>query len=167
MRAGRGSYENNSAAPDIDLSTSVQGVTNNQFWSRVAWAAAAGLHEVALPGATGLDRIQPSRLDKLAVRQVQLLELGQFIVGIERVGEAEVGDNDVPIAVEEKILKLEITVDDAFLVQVPNAGNKLSKEATGRVVLEVPVVQDVVEQFSARGILENDPEMSVGCLHLV
>lgn len=165
--AGKDSYQNNSAAPDIDLSTSVEGVTNNQFWSCVAWAAAAGLHEIALPRAAGLDGVQPPRLDKLAVRQIQLLELRQLVVGIERVGEAKVGDDDVSVPVEQEVLQLEIAVDDALLVQVPNAGNELGKEAAGRVVLEVPVVQDIVKQFSAGGIFEDDAKMFVGCLHLM
>lgn len=43
------------------------------------------------------------------------------------VCEAKVGDDDIPVPIEEEILKFQITMDDFFLVNVPDGGYELGK----------------------------------------
>lgn len=58
-------------------------------------------------------------------------------------------------------------MDNAFFVQIAHARDKLGKEPSGCIVLEIPVVQDVVEQFASRSILENNSDMPFGLDHLM
>lgn len=158
---GRITYQNHTAAPDVHLPPRVQGVAHYEFGCRVAGAAAAGLHQIALSRSVGLYLVQPHALDKLAVGQVQLLVLTQLLARVERVGEPEIRDNNVAVAVEEQVFQLEIAMHDALLVQIAHAGNELGKQPPGRVVLEIAVVEDVVEELASRGVLEHDAVVPV------
>jgi hypothetical protein len=40
---------------------------------------------------------------------------------LEAVCEAEIGDDDVAVAIEEEVLEFEVAVDDLLLVYVPDA----------------------------------------------
>lgn len=67
----------------------------------------------------------------------------------EPVRETKVGDDDVAVPVEQQVLELEVTVDDALDVEVHDARDELGKELGSVLFLEVPVRQDVIKQFSA------------------
>jgi hypothetical protein len=111
-------YQNDTATPNVHLSASVQSITNDKFWSCVTRATAACLHEVASSETLLVLEIESFALDELLVANPVLLLFVQFIVGIESVGKAKVSDNDVLVAIQEQILKLEITVNDALLMEV-------------------------------------------------
>ena len=113
-------YQNDTATPHIHLPASVQSIADNKFWRCVTRATAARLHEVASSETLLVLEIESFALDKLLVANPVLLLFVQFIVGVESVGKAKVGDNDVLVAIQEQILKLEITVNDALLVEVSN-----------------------------------------------
>lgn len=91
-----------------------------------------------------------------------VLELAQFVGGIENVGKPEVGDDDVAVPVQQQILELEVAMHDSLLVQISNARHELREQPTRRRILEVSVRQDVVEELAARRILENDSDVAVG-----
>lgn len=42
---------------------------------------------------------------------------------LEAIGESKVSDNDITLAIEKQIFKLEVAVNDLLLVDVPNARN--------------------------------------------
>ena len=109
-------YQNNPTAPDVNFPTSVQGVANDQFRSSVARATTTCLHEITLPHSTRLQLVQAHALHKFPVAQVVFLLFRQLLDRIERVGEAEVGNDDVAIAVQKQIFKLQVSVHDALLV---------------------------------------------------
>lgn len=114
-------YQNHTAAPDINLAPRVQAVTNDKFWGGVAGTAAARLHEIAFPVAVGFDSIQPSALNEFAIRQTVLFVLRQFLVRVEGIREAEICDDDVPIPIKEQILELQIPMHNPLLVQIANS----------------------------------------------
>lgn len=58
-------------------------------------------------------------------------------------------------------------MNDALLVQIANSGYQLGKQPSCSIVLEVPVVEDVVEKLSARCILKNDADLRFRLGHLV
>ena len=65
--------------------------------------------------------------------------------------EAEVGNLDVDVLVEQDIFQLEVSVDDAFSVEVRDAEDELGKDATGFGERESGLVlfDEVVEQFAS------------------
>ena len=44
---------------------------------------------------------------------------------LEPVGETEIGNDDVPVAVEKEVFQLEVAVDNFLLMNIPDAGNEL------------------------------------------
>ena len=141
-------YQNNTTAPYVDLATRVERIADNQLRGGVAGATTARLHEIALPCAVGLDLVEADLLDKVTIAQVEFLFLAELLVGVKGVGKTEIRDDDVAVSVEEQVFELEITVDDALLMQVAHAGHKLGEETASGIILEVAVVQYVVEKFS-------------------
>jgi hypothetical protein len=105
--------------------------------------------------------------NKVLVAQVVLNLLAKFVVGAEGVGKSKVGDDDVAIAVEEQVLQLQVAVDNSLLMQIADTRHELCKQTTSRVVLKVAVVENVVEQLSARCVLEDDADVSLCLDHLV
>jgi hypothetical protein len=85
------------------------------------------------------------------------------IVGavLEAISEAEIGDDDIAIAVEEEIFELEVAVDDLALMDVPDAGDELGEKTAGILFLEEAMGKDVVEKFSAGGVVEDDADVFV------
>ena len=72
----------------------------------------------------------PDRAEDVAgVRQV---------VGVRGLGQAEVGDPDVPLGVEEEVAGLDVAVQDALVVRVVEGLGHLHAEA-GDAAEEVPV----------------------------
>lgn len=83
---------------------------------------------------------------------------------LETVCKAKVCDDDIPVAIKEKVLELEITVDDFLLVDVPDTRDELGKELCGVFFLEVAMGKNVVEELASGGILENNADVFV-CLY--
>ena len=79
----------------------------------------------------------------------------------ESVGETKVRDYHVPVSVEEEVFEFEVTVDDLFLVNVPDARDELTEEFARILLLEVAVGEDVVEEFTTRRVLEDDTDILV------
>ena len=86
------------------------------------------------------DSSQVHALDKVFVGHVVLDLVAELVGGVEGVGEAKVGDDDVLVPVEEEVLEFQVAVDDALLVQVADAGHELGEEPTRGRVLQVAVV---------------------------
>jgi len=80
---------------------------------------------------------------------------------LEAVGEPKVGHDHVPVSVEEQILEFEVTMDDLFLMKVPDGRDKLSEQLAGIAFFEVAVGEDVIEEFAAGGIFEDDSDVLV------
>lgn len=64
---------------------------------------------------------------------------------IEAIGESEIGDDHVAIAVEEEVLEFEVSMNDSFSVKVRDSRDKLSEESGSISFLEVAMSEDVVE----------------------
>ena len=79
----------------------------------------------------------------------------------EAVGKAEVGYKDIAISIEEKVFELEITMNDLFLVDVPDTGDELREKFCGVLFFEVSVGKDMVKELASRGVLEDDANVFV------
>lgn len=53
-------------------------------------------------------------------------------------------------------------MDNSLLVEVAHTRDELCEQTASRVILQVSVVEDVVEELAARRILKNDANVSVG-----
>jgi hypothetical protein len=93
-----------------------------------------------------------------------LLLLGQHLVWVEGVGEAEVGDDDVAVAVEQQVLELKIAMHDAPLVQVADAGHQLGEQSPRHRLLKAALAEDEVEQLTTGRVLEDDTDVTVPVL---
>jgi len=160
-------YQNDTATPNIYLSASVQSITNNKFWRRVTRATTARLHEIASSETFLVLEVESFALDELFVANPVLLLFVQFIVGVESVGKAKVGDNDVLVAIQEQVLKLEITVNNTLLVQVSDTRDQLSEEPPRGRIFEVSVVQDVIEELTSGCVFQDDSHVSFSLNELV
>ena len=80
---------------------------------------------------------------------------------LKAVGKPKVGDDHVPVSVEEQVFEFEVTVDDLFLVEVPDGGDELSEQLASVPFFEVAVGEDMIEEFTAGGIFEDDPDVLV------
>lgn len=85
---------------------------------------------------------------------------------IKRVGEANVGDDDVAVTIQKQVLELEVSVHYALFVEVANAGDELREQAASRMVFEIAMVQDVVKKLPARRVLEDDANVSIRLDHV-
>lgn len=83
---------------------------------------------------------------------------------VELSAEAEVGDLDVDVLVEENVLQLQVAVDDALGVEVRDAEDELAKDAAGLVEVEAVQVllDEVVEQFAAGAKFGNEVDGRLG-----
>ena len=157
-------YQDNTTAPDVDLATSVERVAHDKLGRSIARASTASLHEIA---ATRLGVVEAHLSYEVLVAQPVLDLLAQLVLGVEGVGEPKVGDDDVLVAVQQQVLKLQISVYDTLLVQVAHTGYELGEQFTRGTVLQVAVVENVVEELTARCILEDDANVSLSLYHLV
>ena len=69
--------------------------------------------------------------------------------------------------VKKQVLRLQIPMDDAKLVEVLDAVNNLLEEAASVALLDPVVLDDVVEELSARSVLHNKVELFGGFDDLV
>ena len=79
----------------------------------------------------------------------------------ESVRETKVGDYHVPVSVEQEVFEFEVAMDDLFLVNIPDAGDELTKEFACVLLLEVTMGKDMVKEFTAGRVLENDANVFV------
>jgi len=79
----------------------------------------------------------------------------------EPVGETEVRDYNIPMPIEEEVFEFEITMDNLFLVNVPDARYELAEEFACVLLLQVAVGKDMVEKFTTRRVLEDDTDVLV------
>ena len=85
----------------------------------------------------------------------------------ETVGKTEVGDDDIAITVQEQVFKLQVTMDNLLLVDIPDTGDELSKQLASVSLTEVPVSEDVVEELTTRRVFENNADILVGLNNIV
>ncbi len=83
------------------------------------------------------------------------------------VGEAEISDDDIAMAVEQQILELEVPMNDFLLVDVPDARDELREELAGILLPQVAVGEDVIKQLASGGVFEDDTDVLVGLDHIV
>ena len=80
---------------------------------------------------------------------------------LETIGETEISDDNITITVKEKIFKFEITVNEFLLVDVPYTRDELGKEAASVLFFEETIGKNVIKQFIARGVVEDDANVFV------
>ena len=85
----------------------------------------------------------------------------------EPVGKTEVRNYHVSVSVEEEVFEFEVSVDNLFLVNVPDAGDELTEELARILLLEVSMGQNMVEEFTTRRVLEDDADILVGLDNVV
>lgn len=86
---------------------------------------------------------------------------------LEAIGETEVRDDNIPMTVEQQILKLQVAVDDFLLMDVPDARNELREEFAGILLPQIAMGEDMIKQLAAGRILEDDTNVLVGLDHIV
>ena len=98
---------------------------------------------------------------------MKLFVFGQLVARVEGVCKAEIGYDDVAVAVQEQILELQVTVDDLLLVDIPDTRDELAEQFTGVFLAKVSVGQDMVEQLTAGCVFEDDTDVLVGLNDIV
>ena len=85
------------------------------------------------------------------------------VVGLmlKAVGESKVGHDHVPVSVEKQVFEFEVTVDNLFLVEVPNGRDELSKQLASVTFFEIAVGENMIEEFTPGGIFKDDPDVLV------
>ncbi|PLN78809.1 hypothetical protein BDW42DRAFT_174170 [Aspergillus taichungensis] len=93
--------------------------------------------------------------------------VGAAAAGLEEVAvghdvaEAEIGDLDVFLAVDEEVLGLEVAVDDLVAMAVLHGADDLLEELAGLGVVAAAPLDEVVEQL-ALGVLEDHDDVGLG-----
>lgn len=95
---------------------------------------------------------------RVARTAARCLELHALFV---RVGETEVDQLQVLLVVEQQILRFQVAMHDAQLVQVLNRALDLLEVLAGFLLRELLLLDDVVEEFAPRHVL-HDEEKLVG-----
>ena len=75
---------------------------------------------------------------------------------------AEVTDLDVSVAVEQDVIKFDVSVGNSVVVQVGDALHDLLEHKPGVLLAELPTLSHVVEQVAAWTQLHNDHMMLIG-----
>ena len=97
-------YENDTAAPHINLAASVERIADHQFGGSITWTSAAGLHEISATGS--VSSFQAEGPYELLVAEPILDVLAELIFGIEGVGEPKVGNDDILVSVQQQVFQL-------------------------------------------------------------
>ena len=80
---------------------------------------------------------------------------------IRHRAEAKVGDFEVPVLVEEEILRLDVAVVDAAGVAERDGGDQLLEVLAGDILLEAPF-GDFVEELAAADVLHDEVDLGLG-----
>ena len=80
---------------------------------------------------------------------------------LETIGETEISDDNITITVKEKIFEFEIMVNEFLLVDVPYTRDELGEEAASVLFFEETIGKNVIKQFTARGVVEDDANVFV------
>jgi hypothetical protein len=67
---------------------------------------------------------------------------------LEFTSEAKVTELDATTLVEENILQLEVTMNDAFVVEICDGETELTEQQPGLVFAESPFLDQIIEQLS-------------------
>jgi hypothetical protein len=76
--------------------------------------------------------------------------------------EAQVTKLDTHLAIKKHVLKLEVAVHNALVVQVPDGGAQLAEEAPRLSLEDAPSLDKIVEQLTARAQLRHEPYVRLG-----
>ena len=79
----------------------------------------------------------------------------------ESVRKTKVRDYHVLVLIEQEASEFEVAMDDLFLVDIPDAGDKLAEQFARILLLEITVGKDMVKKFTAGRVLENDANVLV------
>jgi len=92
----------------------------------------------------------------------------QTVHAAMRLGaQAEIDDLQVLLLVQQHVLRLEVAVRVAVLVQVRHGRHDLPEEHPGLHFAEATLLDDVIEQLAARAVLHDDVTVRLGFDHLV
>lgn len=86
---------------------------------------------------------------------------------LETIGESEIGNDNIAIAVQKKVFKLEVAVNNFALMDVPYTGNELGEKAASVFFFEEAMGENMIEQFTARGVVEDDADVFIGLNNVV
>ncbi len=86
---------------------------------------------------------------------------------LKTVCKSKVGDDYIAMPVEQKILELEVSMNNFFLMDVPDARYELGKEFGGVSFTQIAVGKDVVEEFTSGSIFNNDTDVFVSFDNIV
>ena len=75
------------------------------------------------------------------------------------VGQPEIRDLDIEVLIQQQILRLKIPVNDVVTVAIFHAGDDLLEEPPGVVLLQLAVLNDVVEEFSAGDVFHHHEDV--------
>eukprot|EP00672_Neobodo_designis_P022365 CAMPEP_0174850216 /NCGR_PEP_ID=MMETSP1114-20130205/19102_1 /TAXON_ID=312471 /ORGANISM="Neobodo designis, Strain CCAP 1951/1" /LENGTH=523 /DNA_ID=CAMNT_0016084655 /DNA_START=308 /DNA_END=1876 /DNA_ORIENTATION=- len=117
----------------------------------------------------GLEAVVPALLEHLGGDVVGGAAHGleqRRAVGRLEVRQAEVGDLQVVVLVEEEVLGFDVAVRDALRVAVTHAGDKLLEEPPGGGLVEALGLDDAVEELAALDHLEHHVDVVGGLHHL-
>lgn len=120
-------YQDNTTRPNVHLATSVQRVRHNKLGRRITRTSTARLHQIASSPSTWQNLIQSHALNIISRSESRLNLLRQLIRWVECVRESEIRDYYVAIAVQEQVLELQVSVNNALLMQIPYTRYELRK----------------------------------------
>ncbi len=92
-----------------------------------------------------------------------------IVVGPNDTCDAQVGESQVPFPVEHQVLRLDVSVDDAVLVQVVESENETCTEELGLVLVEASHLAGVEAEVSSREVVHDEVEVLLvleGTLHV-
>jgi len=83
----------------------------------------------------------------------------QHLVLLVGVAEAEIDQSNVFLVVQQQVLRLQISVHDAELVQILDSTNDLLEELAGFCLLKLLLLDDVVEELATADELHDQEEL--------
>lgn len=125
------------------------------------------MHEIASSEPLFVLEIKSFALDVVLIANVVLLLLVQVVVCVEGIGETKVSDDDVLVAIQEQILKFEVTVHNTLLMQVSDTGHQLGEKSPRGGIFEVSMVQNIIEELASRCIFQDNAHMPLSLDKLV
>ena len=77
------------------------------------------------------------------------------------IGKAKIRNDNIAVAVEEEVFEFQVSVDNFLLVDVPDTGNELGEELCSISFFKIAVGENMVKEFSARGVFKDDTDVFV------